>query len=129
MNANELMLHNLQEREFTRNGLLYVIKANKKIVNFKRLKKIHFFNRKRLVSEAIYYQNGTLYQKHFKVDFEKAYFFEGDFYMQNCYATLQDGYIKSDFAIYKQNYVEFQKLVMKKENKIYHKFKYITYLK
>ena len=127
--ANELVLQNLQEREFSQNALLYILKASKKTIKPQKLQKFTLFNRKKIASEAMFYDNGTLFQKDIKVDFERAYFYEGDLYMQNCYSSLGDGYIKSDFAIYKKDYIEFKKLVMKKDNKIYHKFKYLYRIK
>ncbi len=122
--ANEVTMHNIEEREFTQSSLLYLIKAEKKSIDFKKLKHLSLFNLKKNVSESIFYDKGTLYQKDIKVDFKRAYFFEGNLYMQECYATFKNGYIKADSAIYKRTNIEFKKLTMKKENKLYHKFKY-----
>jgi hypothetical protein len=118
-------MHNIQEREFSTSSLIYLIKAQKKSIDFKKLKHFSFFNPKKSVSDSIYYEKGTLYQKDIKVDFKRAYFFEGNLYMQGCYATFKDGYIKAESAIYKRTTIEFKKLIMKKKNKLYHKFKYI----
>ena len=129
LSANKLVLQNIQEREFSPNSLVYILNANRKIIKFEKLRHFSLFNRKRIVSEAIYYENGTLHQKDISIDFKRAYFYEGNLYMHNCYATLKDGYIKSEDAIYQRTDIKFTKLVMKKKNKMYHKFKYIYHLK
>jgi len=123
--ASKLTLTNIQEREFDKKGLVYLIKAHKKEMDFEKLRHFHIFNRQKYVSEAIHYMNGTLHKKNIRVDFEYAYFYEGNLYMKNCYAIYKNGNIKSKSAIYKQDYIEFHKLILKEKNKIYHKFKYI----
>jgi len=117
-------MHNIQERAFSTSSLLYIIKAQKKSIDVKKLKHFSFFHLQKSVSEAIYYEQGTLYQKNIKVDFKRGYFFEGNFYMQECYATFKGGYIKAQTALYKRKTIEFKTLTMKKENRLYSKFTY-----
>ncbi len=124
LNAQDIVINDIQERKFTKLALSHIIKATSKTVDLKLLRKINFFNRKNIIANSIYYQNGTFYKKNIKIDFEKAYFYEGIFYMQNCYGKYQDGFIKSKTASYYNNQIEFQNLILKKEKKLYHKFKY-----
>ncbi len=83
-----------------------------------------FFNRKKVMSESMYYTNGTFYTKNVKVDFERAYFLEGSFYMQNCFTKDGNDTVKSKSAKYDKSFIEYSGVKLKKNNKIYHKFKY-----
>lgn len=122
--TNEITLNGIKEKKFTSTGLDYIIKADKKTIDYLKLRKIHLFNMKEIMSQALYYNNGSFYQKQIKVDFERAYFYEGNFYMQNCFSNTETGSIKAKSAIYKKKYIDFKDLVLEKENKKYHKFKY-----
>jgi len=126
LNASELTLINLQEIKLTTKGLSYILNADKKIIDPKKLKKLNFFNRGKVISNAVYYLNGDLAKRNIKVKFEKAYFVDGNLYMQNCYSDYDGGYIKAKSAVYKKDYIEFKNLFMLHKNKKYKKFKYIV---
>lgn len=115
---------NVQEREFTTKGLSYLIKANKKVIDYAKLRKMNFFNRKQIISEASSYQNGSFIHEKIKIDFAKGYFYEGDFYMQDCYCNYKDGYIKAKNAVYKSTNIEFKSLLLVQNGKKHHKFTY-----
>ena len=115
---------NIQEREFTNEGFLYLIQAEKKVINYKKLRKMNLFNRKKIISEASSYQNGSFKNKQIEIDFAKAYFYEGDFYMQDCYCNYRNGTIKAKDAVYKKTYIEFKGLLLLENGKKYHKFIY-----
>ena len=66
--AKKITINNLQERKLTTSGLAYIVKANKKIIDIENLKKFNYFNRKKNISESIYYDNGTFYKKNIKVE-------------------------------------------------------------
>lgn len=117
-------MSNLSEKSFTTNGLAYIVQAETKIMDFEKLKKLNLFDRKNTIAKSIYYTKGTFHKKNIKVDFLKAYFYEGDFYMQGCFSTDINSSIKAKTALYKGDYIEFKDLVLKKDGKIYHKFKY-----
>ncbi|MGB3961638.1 MAG: hypothetical protein WBK95_05335 [Sulfurimonas sp.] len=104
--------------------MIYLLKAEQKTTDIDKLKKINLFNRKSIIANAIFYDNGTFHKKNIKVDFKHGYFYEGDFYMRDCYGSFEGNTIKAKSAVYKKTYIEFKDLVLKKENKIYHKFKY-----
>lgn len=122
--SNQLINEYLEERKFDTKGLIYLLKAEQKTTDFDKLKKLNLFNRKHIISNAIYYDNGTLYKKNIKVDFKRAYFFEGDLHMENCYSFFEGATIKAKFAVYKKTHIEFKDLILKKDNVTYHKFKY-----
>jgi hypothetical protein len=113
---------NIQEREFTNEGFLYLIKAEKKVIDYKKLRKMNWFNRKKIVSEASNYHKGSLEDKNIKIDFVKGHFYEGDFYMEDCYCNYQNGYIKAKNAVYKKTFVEFRNLLLLQDGKKHHKF-------
>jgi len=122
--AKEIIINNLEEKLLTSSGLSYILKADKKTIDAKKLKKLNFFNRKKIISNSLYYTNGDFSKKNIKVHFKKGYFLEGDFYMQDCFSSYNGAYIKSKQAKYKKSYIEFSGVVMKKNDKIYHKFRY-----
>jgi hypothetical protein len=122
--SNELIMTNLQEREFTSDGLLYLLKAEKKVIDYKKLRKMNWFNRNEIVSEASNYHHGSFEEKNLKIDFEEGHFYEGDFYMQDCYCSYKDGYIKAKNAVYKKTFVEFRNLLLLQDGKKHHKFTY-----
>ena len=122
----ELTIEKLTERKFTKSGLSYILKAESKTIDIKKLKKINLFNRKKIISNAIYYTNGAFVKKNIKVNFAKGFFLEGDFYMQDCYSSSKDNYIKSKTAKYDGKKIIFYKVIMQKNKKTYHKFKYIV---
>jgi len=101
-----------------------LIKANKKVIDYAKLRKMNFFNRKQVISEASSYQNGLFIHEKIKIDFTKGYFYEGDFYMQDCYCSYKNGTIKAKNAVYKKTFVEFSNLLLLQDEKKYHKFIY-----
>jgi len=115
----------LKEREFSKNSLLYIIEAKKKFVDLNKVRHFSFFNLHKKVAESIYYIDGTFHLNGINITFKKAYFFGGDFYMRECHATTKDSYIDAQSAIYKTTTIEFKQLILKKNNKIFHKIKYI----
>lgn len=126
--ANPLVFEGVKEQVFTQNGLQYILQAKKKTIDYKKLGKIRLFNSKNIVSQLLYYNQGVFHQKNLKISFEKAYFYEGNLYMQECYTQLEDGYIKAKTAIYRTKYIEYKDVSMEQSKKKYHKFKYILNL-
>jgi len=122
--ANSLTFEGIKERRFSQKNLEYILQADKKTIDYKNLRKINFFNRKKIVADSIYYENGTLFQKNLQVNFKRAYFYEGNLHMQECYTKLSNGFIQATTAIYKKKYIEFQDVVMKQDDKKYRKFTY-----
>ena len=119
-----LHFEGVRERKFTLNGLSYLIKAKKKVIDYKKFRKIRLFNRKHIASQVIYYNDGAFFQKDIKVDFKKGFFYEGDFHMEDCFSSLENGYIKSKSAIATKDYTEYKDVFLEKNNKKYRKFKY-----
>lgn len=128
MDTKVLYFDDISERQFSLNGLSYKIKARKKVIDYKQLRKIRFFNRKQIVSQALYYTDGSFYKKNLKVDFVKGFFYEGEFHMQDCYSDIENGYIKAESAIYKKDFVEYKNLMMQKDGMKYRKFVHTIYV-
>ena len=124
VHSDILEMQNLQEREFSQERLLYMIKAEKKTIDFKKLRHISFLRLQKQVSEAIFYENGVLHLKEIDIKFKRAYFFEGNLYMSGCYATFDGGTIEAKNALYKKESIEFKDLRMQKGKRIFHKYKY-----
>ena len=124
LHASGLTFEGIKERKFSKKKLEYILRAQKKIIDYKNLRKINLFNRKKTVADSLYYENGTLFQKNIQVNFKRAYFYEGDFYMQECYTKLSNGFIQAKTAIYKKRYIEYKDVLMEQDNKKYRKFTY-----
>lgn len=124
--ASKIIVKDIEERLFTTSGLAYIIIANQKIFDLTKIKKIHLFNRKRIMSDSVFYKDGVFKIKNAEVSFEKGYFLDGEFIMINCSSNYNNSFIRSKMAKYKKTHIEFSGVVLKKDTKIYHKFKYST---
>lgn len=120
-----LIYTEIKERKFSLNGLSYIVEAKKKTIDYNKLRKLKFFKRKQIVSQTIFYNNGTFYQKNIKVDFVKGFFYDGNFYMQGCFSLINGGHIKADSAIVRKDHIEFKDLFIVKNTKKYRKFKHL----
>lgn len=104
-----IKLENITEYKMDDKKLIYKITAKEKnIKNLKSSKSLIFFNKEKLVSENIFYSNGTFDIKDVNIKFEKAYFLEGKFIMIN----VKGNYIKTEFISQKVVY-EREKLQLK----------------
>lgn len=126
--SHEITFYKIEEKAFTPLGLNYIIKANKKTIDSQQIKKANIFNIKSIVSKMLYYTQGVFYKNNIEIYFNKAYFYEGDFYMYECEVMGANIYIRAKEGIYKKKYIEFKNLVLEKNNKTYHKIKYIIKL-
>ena len=122
--GTEVTMHKIKERKYSTSSLIYFIDAKRKTINSQKLKKFNLFNRKKIISESVFYDQGSFQTKDVTVAFERAYFYEGNFHMQGCYTEIQDGYIESKSAIYKKNEIEYKDVMMQKDAKKYRKFYY-----
>lgn len=109
---------------FTTQGLSYLLEAQEKIIDNKLLKKLNFFNRKKIIANSIYYRDGVFRKKNIDINFKRGYFYEGAFYMHDCYSSKNEDYIKAKRAKYMGSYIEFSDVMMKKNSKKYRKYKY-----
>ena len=124
LQADDIIFKNIQEREYTTTGLSYILIANQKTVNIDKLRKINLFNRKKVLSDSIYYHDGTFNRYDIAVDFYKGYFFEGAFLMDNCFINYDGASIQANKAEFKEKYIKLENVILKKNNKEYHKLKY-----
>lgn len=127
--SSQVTINSLKEYHYIKNKLSFILEAKQKTINPKLLKKMHLFNRKKIMSEAMFYTEGTLFTKNINISFERAYFFEGNIYMQDCYSKDKNATIKARNAVYTKDFIEYKNLKLDKSNKIYHKFKYRVNLK
>ena len=79
-----MVFSNIKEISFDNDvSKKYIIYAKKKIINFKELKKFNLFNKKKIIPQNLYYEDGYINKFNKKIFFKKGYFLEGIFYMKN----------------------------------------------
>ena len=88
----------------------YFIKANKRIINTKTKFKL---NTKDMVRNNSYYKDGEFVTKKITVKFKKAYKYNSKFYMENCSGIYNGSKFKSNIAVKYNNYIEFNRIVIK----------------
>ncbi len=118
----------IEEKKLTTNGLKYKISASTKKINPTNIKKILILNKEKIMSESIFYTNGALKTKNLEIDFEKAYFLEGNFIMNNAKGKYNKKEFTSEKAIYKYSIIEFENLYISENGKNFKKLKYILKL-
>lgn len=89
--AGDVTYTKVREIDITKDGINYILEADTKIIDIDLLKKINFFNRRKILAKTIYYTNGIFYQKGLKLYFKKAYFIDNILYMEHC-KTQYNGY-------------------------------------
>jgi len=124
LQADDIIFQDIKEMEYTTAGLSYIIRANQKTINIDKLKKISLFNRKKVLSDSIYYRDGTFNKCNIAVNFHKGYFFEGAFLMDNCFINYNGASIQATTVEFKEKYIDLRNVILKKNNKEFHKFKY-----
>jgi hypothetical protein len=124
MYGGSIKFSNIKEYKFLKNKLLYIIKAKEKKIFPSKLKKINFFNLEKRLEKAIFYLNGTFYQKNIALNFKKGYFFDGKFYMNNCDLIYNNKKIRAKKAIYQKEYINFKKIDIVDKNILRRKLRY-----
>jgi len=123
--ATKIEYYDIEETSFTtKTTQAYQIKAQKKILNYDKLKKINFINKKKLLSQNIYYQNGYILKQNQKISFDKAYFLEGIFHMLNCKTIFQNSKINAKSCKINKNILQLKDLFLQKNHKTYRKVSY-----
>ena len=113
----ELTFENIKEYKITTTKVEYILSAKIKKVDFDKLKKFRFFNKKNVISNASFYENGTLQKSNFVIDFKKGYFLEGDFFMEDISAQNGQNKIIGKKAILKKDKLIFNKVYLYQNNR------------
>lgn len=121
----ELTFENIKEYKITTKKVEYILTAKIKKVDFDKLKKFRFFNKKNIISNASYYEKGTLQKNDFVINFKKGYFLEGDFFMEDISAQNGQNKIIGKKAILKKDKLIFDKVYLYQNNRKLRKIKLI----
>lgn len=120
-----ISIENLTEYKVLGENIVLKITAEKKVINNKDLKKILFFlNKEDIVSDKIYYENGTFESKDIKIKFKKGYFLENNFIMIDCAGKYKENSFQSKKTIFKYDKLEFENVFIMIENQEFKKLKY-----
>ena len=90
--STEIVYKNIKEYEITQDKLNYIIEAETKKIDFDKLKKIKIFNIKNRLAQASFYLNGKIIKEKTEILFEKAHFYQGNFYMSNIKSSYKNYY-------------------------------------
>lgn len=125
ISSNELIFYNIEEYQINTKNLKYKIEAKTKEIDFDKLKKIKIFNIQKKISEASFYTNGKYINKSIEISFEKAYFYQGNFIMENTKTTFDKKILQAKTAIVYKDKILFKNLFMTEKNKKMRKIKYL----
>lgn len=120
----KMTLTEIKEYKMVDNALLYIIEAQSKNINHKKLKKFRFVNKEKLVSDSIFYLDGNLSTKLLKAEFKKAYFLEGNFIMLDVKGTYKKSSFTAQKAVYNSKKIKFEKILLTQNKRKYKKYKY-----
>lgn len=123
LNATQLIFEDIKEYKITTKKVDYIIEAKLKKIDLDKLKKFKFFNKKNIISNSSYYENGHLQKDSFFINFKKGYFLEGNFIMENISAINGTQKIVGEKAILKKDEVSFNKVFVYDNNKRVRKIK------
>lgn len=120
-----IKINNLVEHKIYEDKIVYKITAQTKEINNKTLKKkFSILLKEKMISENIFYINGTFETKQMKIEFQKGYFLEGNFVMIDTNGFYKENKFKSEKTIYNSKQLDFENLFITIENKLYKKLKY-----
>ncbi|MEA2017566.1 MAG: hypothetical protein U9N59_03880 [Campylobacterota bacterium] len=115
-------MYDIKETSISNRGLQYILEAKQKIILTKKIKKLNIFNRTKIIEDSIYYLNGKFHQKNIVVSFQKGYFFDGKFYMENCNSKYKNKKITSKSAVYNKKSIVFKQVLLHSNKIAYKKF-------
>ncbi|MGA1941435.1 hypothetical protein [Arcobacter sp. YIC-310] len=115
--STEIVFNKIEEFKINQENILYIIKADIKHVDLKKLKKFKFFNKEQIISQASFYEKGTFIKENIKLHFKKAYFLEGDFIMKNIKGKINNYKIEAKKATYTSTDIILEKAFVIIDNK------------
>lgn len=126
--SQSLVFKNIYEKKLTNHDISYSIKAQKRV--FKEANVVNFLvNKHKFVMQNLYYENGSFIKKNVFIEFKKAYWLEGKFYMKECNGVLEEAMFKSKEAIYENENLIFKNIFYQKDNKYFSNYKYQYHFK
>lgn len=129
LHGNNLVFNDISEYKINKTKLIYKIEAKTKKIDYKKLKKFMFFNKRSLVSNSSYYLEGKFLTKDLNINFKKAYFLEGNFIMHDLKGVFKKKSFKAKSAKYTRDNLELKSIFITLEGKKYRKIKYVMSLK
>lgn len=121
--SQSIVFEDILEKKITTSGVAYIIKAQERVIyNSSPIK--FLFGKHRYMSKNLYYKNGSFMKKDILINFKKAYWLEGKFYMKDCSGLFDEYHFKSKETIYSAAKLAFKKILYNHENQYYSNYIY-----
>ena len=124
--ADSITFTGLSESWLTPAGVTHRIEAEKHILHIPRHLKLSFLTNKRdIVKQKAYYEKGRFYKEKAIVQFTKAYWLEGKFYMYGCSGTLPQHDFQAKEAVFDGQSISFKQIRYTQNQRHFSRYKYL----
>lgn len=124
LHATKVILTDIKEFKIDNQNVRYKIEAKSKTIDYDKLKKFRFYNKRDIIANSSFYINGNYSKKDLFISFKKGYFLEGSLLLFEIEGNYKNIPFKAKEAKVSRNKIDFKRVFITLDKKRYRKIKY-----